>query len=98
MTGVIPEPAAMARWWRAACGWTGQVNDPIGVMTSRTSPTCTTSLSHVDIRPPGTLAEATRSVPSRPAACLDWQIEYDWRTCSPLIVARMVRCCPGSNS
>ena len=97
-TGVIPEPAAMATWCRAAVGCVGQVNDPIGVITSISSPAATDELSHVDIRPPSTTAEATRScpMPSRPDR--GWQIEYDCRTSSPSIVARRVRCCPGRNA
>ena len=72
-----------------------QANDPIGVITSISSPGATDELSHVDIRPPSTTAEATRSRPGPPRPDRGWQIEYDCRTSSPSIVARSVRCCPG---
>ena len=72
--GVIPDPAAIATWCRDDSGCAGHVNVPIGVMTSTTSPTANSSTSQGDIRPPATLAAATRKVPGRPPRA-DWQIE-----------------------
>ena len=75
ITGVMPEPAAIATWCRAAVGSVGQTNDPSGVITCTVSPTRTDSFSQVDISPPSTRAAATRSSPSRRASCGDRQIE-----------------------
>ncbi len=69
------------------------MNDPIGVITSISSPAPTAVLSQVDIRPPSTTADATRSEPGRPER--GWQIEYDWRTSSPSMVARKRQVLPG---
>jgi hypothetical protein len=74
-TGVIPEPAAKATWWRASSGRAGQVKVPRGGITSSSSPTSSCSVRYVDIRPPGTWATATRSVgttsPSRGTAQIE---------------------------
>ena len=74
-TGVMPLPAAMARWCREAPGWVGHEKDPSGVMTSRQSPAAMVSLSQFDIRPPATRAAATRRVPVRSATARERQIE-----------------------
>src|SRR6476646_10287628 len=48
----MPEPAAIATWWRAAAGSVGHTKDPSGVVTCTVSPTRTVSFSQLDIRPP----------------------------------------------
>ena len=100
-TGVIPEPAAIATWCRAAVGSRRADERPHrGHHLDRRRRRATDVVEPVSTSGrPRPRAAATRSSPSRLGAARgDWQIEYDCRTSSPSIVARSVRCWPGSNA